>query len=426
MTASAEKPIIIIGAGMAGLTCANYLHRAGRPVLVLEAADAVGGRVRTDITPEGFRLDRGFQVLLTRYPEVQRMLDYGALQLQPFASGAVIRLPDGRETTLRNPLQHPTGAFSALASPIGSLPDKVRILSLARHVQQCSSEELLARPELKEQTTQQFLREYGWSETMINTFFRPFFGGVFLDRDLSTAANFFQFVFKQFVEGEAVVPALGMQQIPEQLAARLPAGTVRLSTPVAAIDGTTIRLWTDQTLEAAAVVMATDGETAARLLPRSATNAPATSFRHTTCTYFAAPGASPGRADRLLRLNATEPSLAHNVCFPSDVSPAYAPAGQTLVSVSTHGEHGLGEETLTQRLQEELTAWLGPAARQWQHLRTYSIPHALPTYTPELTTPHSLRLTDTLYQAGDQAAYPSLNAAMATGREVAEMLLAGL
>ncbi|WP_303309762.1 NAD(P)/FAD-dependent oxidoreductase [Hymenobacter sp. BT730] len=420
---TAEKPIIIIGAGMAGLTCANYLHRAGRPVLVLEASDAVGGRVRTDITPEGFRLDRGFQVLLTRYPEVQRLLDYGALQLRPFASGAVIRRPNGRQSTLHNPLQQPTAAFTALASPIGSLPDKVRILSLARHVQKHSSEELLAEDHLKATTTLQFLRQYGWSETMITSFFRPFFGGVFLDRDLSTAANFFQFVFKQFVEGEAVIPALGMQQIPEQLAARLPHGAVRLSTPVAAIDGTTVRLWTDQTLEASAVIVAADGEAAARLLPRSIVDPVVTHWRRTTCTYFAAPGSSPGRTDRLLRLNAAAPSLAHNVCFPSDVSPAYAPSGQTLVSVSTHGEHGLEEEMLTQRLRAELTVWFGPTVQQWQHLRTYALSHALPAYLPEQPAQQPLRLTDTLYRAGDYTAYPSLNAAMATGREVAEMLL---
>src|SRR5205823_14106404 len=112
---------------------ANWLHRAGRPVLVLDAADAVGGRVRTDLTPEGFRLDRGFQVLQTNYPEARRIFDYGALNLKAFRSGAVIRLADGRETTLENPLQKPLAAFSALSSPIGTLPDKLRIVSMVRH-----------------------------------------------------------------------------------------------------------------------------------------------------------------------------------------------------------------------------------------------------------------------------------------------------
>ncbi|WP_055562565.1 protoporphyrinogen/coproporphyrinogen oxidase [Hymenobacter sp. AT01-02] len=421
MTTTAEKPIVIIGAGMAGLACACYLHRAGHHVLVLEAADAVGGRVRTDVTPDGFRLDRGFQILLTKYPEVQHLIDYGALQLKAFASGAVIRLPDGRQTTLQNPLQKPTAAFSALTSPIGTLEDKLRILSLVRHVSKYASGQLISRNSTNSQTTLEFLRSYGWSEQIIDLFFRPFFGGVYLDRELSTAANFFEFVFQQFVQGEAAVPALGMQQIPEQLAQRLPAGSVRLNTPVDSVQGTTVRLWTDETIEATAVVVAVDGAAAARLLPASVSEASAPAWRHTTCTYFAA-AHSPGRADKLLRLNAAHNVLAHNVSVPSDVAPDYAPTGQTLVSVSTQGEHMLSEEELTARLRQELTAWFGPEAATWRHLRTYPISHALPVYSAGQPARQALKVEEHLYRCGDYTAYPSLNAAIATGREVAEMI----
>ena len=415
---------------MAGLACATWLHRAGRSVLVLDAADAVGGRVRTDVTPDGFRLDRGFKVLLTNYPEARRVFDYKALDLKAFRSGAVIRLPNGQETALQNPLQRPLAAFSALTSPVGTLADKLRILSLVRHVLKHTPEELLARPATDTLT---FLRRYGWSEPMINNFFKPFFGGVFLDRSLSTASNFFEFVFQQFVTGEAAVPALGMQQLPEQLAARLPAGAVRLGSPVAAVESTQVRLTSGQVLQGAAVVLATDGLTALRLLAGRSGNADdgfsvkAASFptaaRITTCTYFAAEGHSPGRGDKLLRLNASPSALAHNVSFPADVSAAYAPTGQALVSVSTHGERSLKEAELTARLREELAAWFGPAARQWQHLRTYRIAAALPVYPAGQPVRQALKLAEGLYRCGDWAAYPSLNAALATGREVAEMLL---
>ena len=305
----------------------------------------MGGRVRTDVV-DGFRLDRGFQVLLTDYPEARRIFDYGALNLKAFRSGAVIRLPGGHETTLQNPLQRPMAAFSALTSDVGSLPDKLRVLSLVRHVLKHTPEELLARPATD---TLSFLQRYGWSERMINTFFKPFFGGVFLDRELTTASNFFEFVFQQFVTGEAVVPALGMQQLPEQLAARLPAGTVRLNAPVAGIvDGTEVRLTSGQVLRGSAVVMATDGLSTLRLLAGRSGNTDDTArltagtntaARITTCTYFSTEsGHSPGRNDKLLRLNAAPGALAHNVAFPADVSADYAPAGRALVSVSTHGE----------------------------------------------------------------------------------------
>ena len=426
-----SKPTIIIGAGMAGLACATWLHRAGRPVLVLEAADAVGGRVRTDITPDGFRLDRGFQVLLTNYPEARRIFDYRALNLKALRSGAVIRLADGRETTLQSPLQRPLAAFSALASPIGTLSDKLRILSLVRHVLKYTPEELLARPATDTLT---FLQRYGWSERMIDSFFKPFFGGVFLDRELTTASNFFEFVFQQFVTGEAAVPALGMQQLPEQLARLLPADAVQLLTHVAAVEGTSVRLNSGQVLDGSAVVLATDGPAALRLLAGRSGNSddaagiPVDDFhtaaRLTTCTYFAAEGGhSPGRNDKLLRLNAAPGALAHNVAFPADVSGAYAPAGRALISVSTHGERSLSEAEITAGVREELAAWFGPAARQWEHLRSYRIAAALPVYLAGQPVEQPLKLAEGLYRCGDWAAYPSLNAALATGREVAEMLI---
>ncbi|RZL14664.1 MAG: hypothetical protein EOO62_04850 [Hymenobacter sp.] len=106
-----------------------------------------------------------------------------------------------------------------------------------------------------------------------------------------------------------------------------------------------------------------------------ATAAPATlASRVTTCTYFATAGPAPNHGSRLLHLNAQPGALAHNVAFPAEVSAAVAPTGQGLVSVSTHGEHGLSEEELTNRLRTELGAWFGPVANMWRHLQRYSFP----------------------------------------------------
>ncbi len=78
--------VLIVGAGLSGLSCALWLHEGGLSVLVLEASDGIGGGVRTDEV-EGFLLDRGFQVFLMAYPEAQRVLDYGALDFKPFYPG---------------------------------------------------------------------------------------------------------------------------------------------------------------------------------------------------------------------------------------------------------------------------------------------------------------------------------------------------
>ncbi|WP_223651897.1 protoporphyrinogen/coproporphyrinogen oxidase [Hymenobacter psoromatis] len=419
---NSSEPIVIIGAGMAGLACATWLHRAGRPVLVVEAAEAVGGRVRTDLTPDGFRLDRGFQILLTNYPEARRMFDYGELNLQTFRSGAVIRLADGQETVLENPLHAPLMAFAALASPIGTLKDKILIGKLVAQLAGRPPAQLLAQPSV---TTLAYLRRYGWSEQIIDSFFRPFFGGVYLDRELNTASNFFEFVFQQFMQGSAALPALGIQELPNQLASRLPAGTIRLNAAVATVaeGGRLVHLANGETLAAAAVVLATDGPAAARLLGADLPAPTPPAALPTTCTYFATAGRAPSHGHRLLHLNARPDALAHNVAFPAEVCPALAPAGQGLVSVSTHGEHGLSEEALTARLRQELVVWFGPMAHMWRHLRTYRIEQALPVYAPGQPVQQELKLSDTLFRCGDWVSYPSLNAALGTGRQVAEMIL---
>jgi len=217
-----------------------------------------------------------------------------------------------------------------------------------------------------------------------------------------------------------------MQQLPEQLAGRLPAGAVRLNTPVAAVaeDGRLVHLASGETLSAAAVVLATDGPAAARLLGADLPAPASPVARLTTCTYFATAGAAPSHGCNFLHLNTQPGALVHNIAFPAETGASVAPTGQGLVSVSTHGEHGLSEEELTARLRTELTAWFGPVANMWRHLRTYRIEQALPVYEPGQLVQQELKLSDTLFRCGDWVSYPSLNAALGTGRQVAEMLLA--
>jgi phytoene dehydrogenase-like protein len=415
-------PILIVGAGMAGLTCANYLTRQGRAVLLLDAADAVGGRVRTDVV-NGFRLDRGFQILLTAYPEARQLLNYSTLDLKLFRSGARIHHDEVGSNDhwmrLLNPFKEPFSVFETLFSPIGTLPDKIRIVNLIRQVQGLSTSDLFDQPAT---TTGDFLHEQGFSDQIINRFFRPFFGGVFLEDDLTTSSNFFQFCFKNFFLGDAAIPALGIGEIPAQLARALPENSLRLKTTVSSVSGRTVTLDTGETLTGEAVVLAVDAASSARL--RSLAPPTIQSFNHTTCTYFSATASTRPdslKADKLLMLNTKRSSAVHNLTVLSDVAPAYAPTNQLLISVSTQGLTHVDQKALTAQIRTELTGWFGESVREWQHLRTDHIPQALPTYGPD-TVHQPLRLGDGLYQCGDQTAYPSLNAAMQTGRLVAEMI----
>ncbi len=403
--------VIIVGAGIAGLTCAKYLKDRGIQSLILEASDGIGGRVRTDKI-DGFLLDRGFQILLTAYPEAQRLLDYQQLDLKAFTSGALIR--DNQKNNFSivgNPFKEPSKIWSSLTSNIGNFTDKIRVLRLILDTNNVQ-EEIFEKQGI---STLDYLRNYGFSDNMIQQFFRPFFGGVFLENELSTSSNFFKYIFGKFYEGDAVVPAKGIEQIARQIEKKLYIGTVKLNTKVVKIDGNRVYLENGDRLYGEKIVLATDGFHADKLLGNDTPR----KFNSTTCTYFSA-DSSPLK-EKMLVLNPNRTSMIHNMCVPSDIAPFYAPNGKSLVSVSTQGFDLHNETELAKNIKRELTTWYGKEVETWQHLKTYHIPQALPNFDISLVD-KNLKISDILYQCGDTTAYPSLNAAMATGRKVAEMI----
>ncbi|MDJ1479921.1 NAD(P)/FAD-dependent oxidoreductase [Cytophagaceae bacterium YF14B1] len=405
--------VVIIGAGIAGLTCAKYLQDKGIQSTILEASDAVGGRVRTD-KAGGFLLDRGFQIFLPSYPEAQKLLQYKSLQFQEFQSGAIIR-KQGRFHKMPNPLQHLLSAPEALIAPVGSLRDKVKILQLSQKLKSVANASFFQ--EKTNDSTVNFLHKYGYSDEIIDTFFRPFFSGVFLEKELHTSYLFFQFLFKQFATGQAVIPAQGMQAIPQQIASYLPSNSIRLQTKVRYIDGQTVHLENGESLEADTIVIATDARQFHRWYP----DTQSVEFNGTTCLYFTAPKSPLSRP--MLAINADADGLVNHIAVLSDVAPSYTPTDEALISVNLVGQSPYSNGELAQKVHLEMTEWFGAEAKNWQHIRTYSIPHALPQYLPETKQPIPLKLTNYTYACGDYTRYPSLNGAMQSGREVAEMIV---
>jgi protoporphyrinogen oxidase len=403
---------VIIGGGISGLTCAKYLNEKGYSFMLLEGSDALGGRVRTD-NVDGFLLDRGFQILLTNYPEAKKILNYNNLDLKYFESGAMIKAEKGfmkMENPFRKKMAYLTMAFSS----VGSLSDKLKIRKFANELAEMSEDEIFG---LEATDTLTFLRNYGWSEKMINNFFKPFYGGVFLENDLITSSNFFQFTFKQFFKGDAAIPADGMQAIPEQIAEMIPRNSIRKNARVKGFEGNQIFLDGGEVITADKIVVATDPKTSDILLGETKQRA----YNVTTCTYFSAES-SPLKGQKFIALNPNRKGAVHNVCVPSDVSSHYGNAGKSLISVSTQGLEKLDERNLTNRIKRELFDWFGASVNVWKHLKTYHIPESLVQYRADSERQNS-KLSDKLYRCGDYLAYPSLNAAMQTGREVAEMIM---
>jgi phytoene dehydrogenase-like protein len=401
---------IIVGAGLSGLTCAIELTRNNIDCTVFERNARVGGRVRTDEV-DGFRLDRGFQVLLTAYPETERMLDYRALRLKPFFPGAVIA-NSGRMTSLADPWRRPIAGLGSLMTGTVSLADGLRMARLRARLRAGGS--AADRPD-NEKTTLQRLRAEGFSEQLIETFFRPFFGGVFLDRDLQTSERQFEFVFRMFGAGDIAVPSLGMGAISEQLAAGLPDGAVHTGADVTSVDAQGVSVEGAGRRDADAVVIAADGADASRLSEQIGEP----QWRAVSCLYFAAPK-PPMRGARLL-LDGDGSGPINNLCVMSEVAPDTAPSDQALISATVLGTgHG---QRLEQDVRAQLAGWFGADVERWRHLKTYRIDRALPDQSPPRPAPAPERLADGVYVCGDYRHDGSINGAMASGRRTARALI---
>jgi phytoene dehydrogenase-like protein len=407
--------VVVIGAGLSGLCCARRLIEKGVSCRILEASDDVGGRIRSEIV-DGFTLDRGFQVFLTAYPEAQRVLDYDALGLGKFEPGALIRYR-GRFHRFADPWRRPRWAAESMLAPVGSLSDKVRIGRLRRRLMHSELSTIYRRPE---KTTLNALREFGFSQRIIDRFFRPFFSGVFFESDLYTSSRMFEFVFKMFAMGDTALPAGGMARIPRQLAASLPPDTIQFGRRVVAIDEGSVTLLGGERISAKAVVVAVERGAAARL-----TNAiPLREDNGTLCLYFAAP--KPPIEDPTLVLNGDGEGPVNNLCVPSQVAADYAPPNQSLVCVSVPQHFEQAAAGIVESVLRQCHDWFGAQVHCWRHLRTYRIAHATPALIPPALDPveKPVRLSPSVYVCGDHRETASMNGAMRSGRRAAEAYLA--
>jgi phytoene dehydrogenase-like protein len=426
-----EKDVAIIGAGLAGLRCAGLLERAGLDVQLLEAADAPGGRIRTDLV-EGFRLDRGFQVMLTDYPEARSALHYRSLKLRRLTPGALV-WHAGRFHRFADPWREPIEGLRFLFDDIVPFSDKLRIAALRTRVRSGELSELFTRPDMP---TYAYLQKFGFSPSMIERFFAPFFGGIFLEQELVTSSRYFQFLFRIFAGGSVAVPLEGMERIPQQLSARLKPGTletgVRVSKVVRKAQRFEVALPGGRTIEAKHVVIAVAEHEQRPLLidilsPKRAQAREARDWNSTTTLYYTA-AISPVEGP-LLVLNGEGPGAGpiNNLAVMSQVSNRYAPPGQELISITCVGIGPSNDEQmrlLDALVREQATRWFGVQVEDWQLLAAYPIHYALPLARSTHWQSSSPRLADNVYICSDAQEQPSQQGALASGRRAAEAILA--
>ena len=403
MSLPSRAEVLVVGAGLAGLSAAVRLQAAGRDVHLLDAADVVGGRLATERI-DGFVVDQGFQVLNTGYPRVAD-LDLEGLGLGYFEPGAVVRA-EGRASRVLDPRRRPTGALGTVAAPIGSPLQKAALAAFSARAAYYPVRRLL---ELPERSALQALADAGLAGAPVERFLRPFLAGVLLEAELDTSSRYLQLLWRSFARGATGLPAHGIRAVPEQLAARLDPDRVHLRTAATGVDPGS--LTTDGgTCSADAVVVATDPATAARLLPTVEAAAP----RQVTTHYHVLP-ASPW-PDALIVLGQPGGRLVNSVVV-SDAQPRYSPDGRALVASSSL------LPTAEREVRGEIAQARGVGTDELAHLTTVTVPGAQPAALPPLDLRRPVDLGDGVFVCGDHRDTPSIQGAMASGARTARAVL---
>jgi protoporphyrinogen oxidase len=391
------KPIVIIGAGIAGLQAASHLHQMKVPFVLLEKVDHAGGRVRSDYV-DGYILDHGFQVLQTNYPSVQRSFDLAALDLHGFDSGSKLWY-GGQWVSFLNPLR-----------------SGLKLLDLVPHVISFKDILLLTRLWFKLQwptkelddsgeTTAAMLDRWGFSDTFQSKFIRPFFRGILLDQHLQQPASLFFFYMRQFLEGQAALPAKGMGELVSQLLASLPRGSVRLGTEVVHLGDDFVELTNGEKIEFERLILAVDPHAAARFLQVDLTDSVHLGSK---TFYFSVPPRK--EHDKLLHLIPGESKLLH-YCFLSQIAPTYAPAGRGLLQV-TSLDLALNEVEVLNLLAEY------EDVSGYAFLRAYAIPRSLAKVGSFEALKQAAQVKG-IVLAGDYCEMPSLHGALVSGQKAA-------
>ncbi len=391
--------ICIVGAGISGLIAAKTLEQAGYAPVIVEQSETIGGRVQTDVE-DGIHFDRGFQVLLTAYPQAQKHLDYKALQLHHFTPGALI-FGKGKPQRIGDPFRDLTALWPTAWASVGTLGDKIKIFKLTQQLKRKSIAAIFLEPEL---TTADYLKNYGFSDTIIANFFKPFFTGIFLEEELRTSSRMFEFVFKMFAEGAAAIPAAGIGAIPQQLRSGLSNTKFLMGKQVAEVN--------DKEL------VFTDGDTitAAHIITTSPLSPATITWKSCDNLYFEVE--EQKFTTGIIGLIAAKDALTNNLHYLFEPQAG----GKKVVSVTVVKEHALDREALAQKVSEELTNYCGITTIRL--LKHYRIQKALPDiknlkmnrsvseYSPQKG----------MYTAGDYLLNSSLNAAMRSGEATAEAL----
>lgn len=411
--------IVIIGAGLAGLSCALKLQQSGHDVVVLEASDRVGGRMGSRKV-DGHIIDRGFQVLFTHYPMIQELVDVKALQPHTIDAGAIVRVTD-RFYDFSNPLQdhNPMGLWKTIRAPFITWKDKLLVGKLTLELASATGDKVLHGRPLG--SMREYLENTGFSESFIENFVRPFFGGIFLTQDMTADARIFRFYWKMLVIGVAgsvVLPEDGMQAVPDQLAGKVGWDHIRLNTKVAELHREDGRV-RGVVLDSGEIVMA-DAVAIAGPYPeakRLAKKLPVEFTGHGTVNlYFESP--NPLINSKRVILNGNHEGMIDLVCQISNVNPNYAPPGKHQIAIQLLENPDMSDDRICKLVQNEVKTWVPDHdVSAWKPLEVVRI--AFGQYDQDVAVMEHLpgaRIEDGLYLASEMLYQSSYEGALRGGK----------
>lgn len=408
-----DADVIVIGAGLAGLQSARRLERTGCSVVVLEASDAAGGRVRTDRV-DGFLVDRGFQVLNPAYPAVERWIDVPALELQRFGVGAVVRT-GATTTTLAHPVLHPQHLLATLCSDLTPVSD---LLALARWIGPTLVRATAASRADRDATLRASFDAVGLTGRLRRDVLDTFLAGVLAESSGASSANYVRLLVRSFALGVPGLPRAGMRALPAQMAASLRA-PVRLSAPARALreasDG--VQVTTDHgAVSARAAIVAVGPQDVAGL-----TALPSPQTHGLTTWWFRATGEP--RTGPFLVLDASHASGGPagpiwNSAVISEVAASYAPPGEHLVQATTLLDRPDGRASEAE-VRRDLARLYGTSTRRWEVLALHVVEHTLPAQRPGPVDRDLTWAGERVVVAGDHRATASIQGALVTGDRAA-------
>lgn len=394
-----DKKIGIIGAGLTGLIAAKELSKKGFDVTIIEKLEVPGGRIRSEKI-DGWILDVGFQVILTAYPYLKKHVNYEKLDLVNLDAGTNV-YGNNLKTVVGDPTRVKSVFWKTLFSPVGSIKDKFLIFKLKLKVDKLSNDEIF---KLKDRSSYEYLKAFGFSEKIINNFFKPFFSGIFLENKLETSSKMLLFVFKMFSQGNAAIPKNGMKQLGQVVADSIEGVTIKYNTTVKKVEGSKIILENHEVLNFDFIVNTIPSNDVA--------------WHNSDCFYF------EHKSPRLIKnqrigLIANNNQLINNIFYPSSINKPDNKDGKELLSVTVVDNQNLRCEELKNRVIKEMKEVLG--LNTLKFIKHYSIPKSL----PNLKSPSyqiKFHQSGNCLNVGDYLSNGSQNAACKTGEDVAEFI----